>query len=397
MYHHNRLKLISQFNKLNLYTGLFIIPGGKVTYEYQTDNELPFYQESNFRYLFGIEEPNVVGCLDLTTSRAWILIHESHSIWTHYDISKEQYQLDDIRNLDELQTYDITWHYTPHNKFVHRLLAEARIIKSEMELDLMRYVNKITCTAHIEVMKACTPGLYEYDLEALFKYTTYVNGPCRFQSYLPICASGTNSAILHYSTNTKLIRHNEIVLLDMGASYRGYRSDVTVTIPSNGRFTYQQTLIYNLVLYTAKILSTKVKPCITWTYLQNKAIKYLIKGLRTIGLIQGSFDELVQSKIIDLFFPHAIGHHIGLDTHDVPEISDRPFEPNMVIAIEPGIYFIPSLLEPANPYLNMSMIQEYWTFGGIRIENNLIVTNTGSEMLTKLPREISEIEAIMKK
>jgi len=294
-----------------------------------------------------------------------------------------------------------------------------RLIKTDEELKLMRYVNKITSYAHNEVMKSCKPGMKEFELEAMFLHLIYVNGRCRHTAYTCICGTGKNGATLHYPNNDKDIQDSNMCLLDMGAEYHCYCADVTCSFPSNGKFTQDQKEVYEIVLNAQKAVMAVMKPGINWEDMHRLAARTICEGLLKYNFIQGNVDELIANHIPALFFPHGLGHMLGLDTHDVggyPKDVEKINEPgirylrarrtlqkNMVITVEPGVYFIDALLLPAivdpkiNKYLNAEKIKRFMNFGGVRLEDDVVITDTGIENLTVCPREIVDVEELMQK
>ncbi|PSN46021.1 Xaa-Pro dipeptidase [Blattella germanica] len=237
---------------------------------------------------------------------------------------------------------------------------QSRVIKTEMELEVMRYVNKISSDAHIQVMRSIRPGMMEYQAEAIFCNYAYLVGGCRHISYSCICGSGENGSILHYghaaAPNDKIINDGDI-LFDMGANYRGYAADITCSFPVNGKFTKDQAMIYNAVLDANKAVMNAMKPGVSWVEMHKLANKTMLAALRDGGLLKGDVDEMMKAGMGAIFQPHGLGHLMGLDVHDVggylEGTPERPTEPGfkslrtarnleagMVLTIEPGCYFI---------------------------------------------------------
>jgi Xaa-Pro dipeptidase len=305
---------------------------------------------------------------------------------------------------DKIETFEINYDK------LYPLLCECRLYKSEKELELLRFINKISSEAHIHVMKQVKNCTRERDLEAEFLYYISRNYGCRYLSYTCICCSGPNGSILHYGhsaePNRRKFFKTDMLLLDMGAEYFGYDSDITCSFPVSGKFTEDQKKIYNAVLTTQKLLETEIKNGVSWKYLQDLCLNSIASELIKIGLINQlgkSVDELVQIGIPQLFMPHYFGHVMGLDTHDVNTTTKQTslLETNMVITNEPGIYFMQPLLLPAfddplySQYLNKEKIMCYINFGGIRLEDDVIVLENGCENMTIVPRSIEEIEKNM--
>lgn len=475
MFDENRKKVIilmkkinnkNQQNKLNknLINSVLLFQGGKDFHRYDTDVDFIFKQESFFAYLFGINEPNFYGAIDMNTEESILFIPElpeNMAVWIGPNKTKEfyknKYGVDHVDYTHNIKTYllnkNIKSVYLPKgiNMYSNRenepvvfdgmgsfklnytllmdALCEARVIKSEKELNLMRFVNKISSEAHIDVMKNANLCTYERELESHFLHYINKNYGCRHVSYGCICCSGHNGAVLHYghagSPNDKIINKdmNEMLLLDMGAEYHNYGSDITCSFPISGKFTENQKLIYNAVLDAQLAVEKHVKKGVSWNYLQKTADIVLLEHLINMNLVfhNGvSIDNLIDIyKISKIFMPHGFGHLLGLDVHDVDSSIFREYSDNknnednknrkdsllrkgMVITVEPGIYFNESILLPAfknndiNKFLNVEKIlSEFMNFGGIRLEDDVIVLDDSCEVITKVPRTIEEIENVM--
>ena len=259
------------------------------------------------------------------------------------------------------------------------ILHEMRLIKSDIEIEIMRKAGSITCEAHNHAMSSVKPGMFEYQLEAEYLYTFAKNG-ARFPAYNSIVGGGNNSCILHYNENNSELNDGDLVLVDAGCEYDYYASDVTRTFPVGKKFTEEQKLIYEVVLEAHKKSMEEIKPGNPWNKTHDKSVEVITDGLNDLGLLQGNQDY---SK----FYMHRIGHWLGMDVHDVGNYKRdgewRDFEPGMVMTIEPGIYILDSLED----------VDTKWLGIGIRIEDDVLVTETGFEILTPdSPREISDIE-----
>jgi len=301
--------------------------------------------------------------------------------------------------------------------YLHTRLVECRVHKSAEELDLLRAINKISSEAHKAVMRRCEPGMMEYQLESLYLHECYTRGGMRFVAYTCICGAGPSGATLHYGQNNKPVHDGDMVLLDMGCEYHCYASDITCSYPSNGKFSDKQKLIYNAVLLANRTVTEKLRPGVLWPDMHRLCERVLLEQLKEIGILRGSVDDMMKNFLGSVFQPHGLGHLMGLDVHDVGgyppgvERIDEPglrglrlgrvLEEDMVLTVEPGIYFIPAVLEKAveNPALKdffcMDKLREFWSFGGVRIEDDIIITSNGCEVMTNVPREITEIEATM--
>jgi Xaa-Pro dipeptidase len=255
-------------------------------------------------------------------------------------------------------------------------------------------------------------------MKAVFDYHQIKNGLMQ-DAYNGIFAAGENSAILHYVENNRQIKDGDLFLIDAGYECNGYASDFTRTYPANGEFTPIQAEIYEAVLEAQKQVIESSGPDVKMEDLHILAARIMMQGLKDADIVTGSIDDLMEEDIFALFFPHGLGHFIGLDTHDVggyPKGVDRierpgikylrmrrTLQPSMVLTIEPGLYFVPALLQPAleddkaSKFLNESKLQEMMDFGGVRIEDNIIITEDGYENLTSVPKERADIEKAIAK
>lgn len=275
---------------------------------------------------------------------------------------------------------------------VDNILAEMRLIKDKYEQDLMRKAGRISAAAHIKAMQAARGAEYEYQLEAELVYECVKHG-AHSQAYNPIVGGGINTCILHYGENNQLLDKSGLVLIDAGAEYHHYAADITRTFPANGKFSKNQKLIYELVLKAQLAALEEIKPGKTWDMAQKVILKIITSGLVELGIIRAngkSTDELIKEEVYKPFYMHNSGHWLGIDVHDVGsykiENKWRKLEPGMVLTVEPGIYIKPGILG----------VDSKWDNIGIRIEDDILVTEYGHEVLTKdVPKQIHEIEELM--
>lgn len=270
------------------------------------------------------------------------------------------------------------------------LLHELRLRKSADEIESMRTAARISAEGHVAAMKACKPGMYEYELEALIEYVFRSKG-ANGVAYQSIVGSGFNSTILHYNTNNAQIQDGDLVLIDAGAEYNMFAGDITRTFPANGKYSKAQQAIYELVLHSNKEVIKMIKPGESFMALHEKTIDIITQGLIDLGLLAGDHKENVERKTYERFFMHRTGHWLGMDVHDVGryKLEDgwRKIEPGMAFTVEPGIYIQPSTEGASEEFHNI----------GIRVEDDIVVTENGCEVLTSLvPKEIADIEALMK-
>ncbi|WP_272687335.1 Xaa-Pro aminopeptidase [Providencia sp. PROV149] len=267
------------------------------------------------------------------------------------------------------------------------LVHEMRLFKSEAEIAVMRKAGEISALAHIRAMKTCRPGMYEYQLCGELEYEFTRHG-ARFPSYNSIVGSGENACILHYTENECEMKDGEMVLIDAGAEFDGYAGDITRTFPVNGKFTEPQRAIYNIVLKALNTALELYRPGTSIHEVTQKIIRIKVEGLVELGILHGDVDQLIENKAHFPFFMHGLSHWLGLDVHDVGFYGvdrDRILEPGMVLTVEPGLYIAPEADVPP----------EYRGIG-IRIEDDIVITETGNENLTDLVvKDPDEIEALM--
>ena len=268
------------------------------------------------------------------------------------------------------------------------LLHDLRLFKSAQEIKWMKKAADISVIAHKRAMKYCRPGSYEYELEGEIVHTFYQHG-CRDSAYPSIVGSGKNSCILHYTDNDQVLTDGDLVLIDAGVEYKGYASDITRTFPVNGKFTNAQKLIYQLVLDAQEAAFNKIKPGNHWDEPHFAAVRVITKGLLKLGILKGTLEQLIANEKYKEFYMHRTGHWLGLDVHDVGDYKLggewRVFEPGMTLTVEPGIYIKRS----------RKLDKKWWNIG-IRIEDDVHVTEQGYELITQgLPRTISDIESYM--
>ncbi len=270
------------------------------------------------------------------------------------------------------------------------ILSEMRLIKNETELERIRQAANITVDGHIAAMVAARPGMYEYELEGIVDATFRSSGAYG-TAFPTIVASGGNATTLHYTTNDCEIKDNTLVLIDAGADYKRYCGDVTRTFPVNGTFTEAQRQIYQLVLDAQYAIIDTIRPGVSIDEPHQKSIELLTEGMLSLGLLKGKTKKLIKKEAYKQFYMYRVGHMIGLDVHDVNCVRDaegefKTFEPGMVITIEPGLYVAEGTKKVPPEYLGI----------GIRIEDDILVTEDGCEVLTDaVPKEIDAIEELM--
>jgi len=270
------------------------------------------------------------------------------------------------------------------NSIVH----EMRLIKDSSEIEAMRESLNITKQAYFETMKALKAGMYEYEIESIFLNTFRKNNAS--SSYESIVGGGDNGTILHYIENNKQLQDGDLLLIDAAAELNYYSSDITRTFPVSGKYTEAQKEIYNVVLKAQLASIETAKVGNTFMDVNNKAIEVLTQGLIDLGILKGDLDELIKTEAYKKFYMHKIGHWLGLDVHDVGRYAvngnSRELKAGMMMTIEPGLYFSESLEGVDPKYLGI----------GIRIEDDILITENGNENLSKdIPKTIEEIESFM--
>jgi Xaa-Pro aminopeptidase len=271
---------------------------------------------------------------------------------------------------------------------IESILHEMRLRKSAAEIKQMRRAAEISAAAHRRLMQICEPGLNEGRLEAEFQHACAIAG-ARHQAYPPIVGGGANACVLHYVENRAALRDGDLVLIDAGCELDGYASDITRTFPVNGRFSPPQLELYELVLEAQIAAIGKAKPGNLWNEPHDEAVTVLTKGLIKLGILKGKLRKLIKDEAHKPYYMHRTGHWLGMDVHDVGRYKTggnwRPFEPGMVLTVEPGLYLGDSEAIPA-PYRQI----------GIRIEDDVLITETGNEILSAgVPKDADAIESLM--
>ncbi len=427
--------LLAKQNRENLFAKLLpnsivILPGNKLKYR-SGDVEYPFRQDNNFYYLTKFVEPNAVAVFIKSNDNQnqFILFNQEidpeKEIWVGSIIGQqavlEEFGVDIAYPINQIDLIlpqlliDKEILYYPmfqnleldHNLHKWRVAAqkiaktqqskafpqmtedlsvilyELRLIKSSIELEKIRYVTQISAKAHEHIMRYVgsnkNKGLTEQHVQAEF-YNYCLQHNCNDMAYPPVVASGKNACILHYTKNSAPLKEKELLLVDAGAEYDYYAADITRVFPINGKFSAEQKDLYQLVLYAQKEAINQIKPRLLWSDLQQTIIKCLVQGLVDLKLLKGDVDELISTKAYRSFYMHGSGHFLGMDVHDPQSYKiDGQFRsllPGMVLTVEPGLY---------------------WQGVGIRIEDDILVTQHGYEILTKAAtKEIDDIEHLMK-
>lgn len=310
-------------------------------------------------------------------------------------------------------------------------IEECRVVKSPYEIALIRHANEVSTAAHVAVMKAAKRASNERELEGLFLKSCIERG-CRNQAYSSIVASGTAAATLHYVQNNAPTKGKLNILLDAGAEADCYASDITRTFPISGKFSPESRSIYDIVLQMQTECISQLRDGVFWDDVHAHAHKVAIAGLLKLGVLKGDAEDIFKSRTSVAFFPHGLGHYLGLDTHDSgghPNYSDTDqmfrylrvrgtLPAGSVITVEPGIYFCRFIIEPFledpkhSKFIDTAILDKYWDVGGVRIEgdvcsvcfltaklisliDNVLVTKDGYDNLTPTPKSVEDIEGII--
>ena len=385
------------------------------------DCTYPFRQDSYFWYLTGFNEPNAALLLLKTeqAEKAIIFLRPRDPLletWNGRRLGVEhapqQLNVNEAYSIEELATvlpkilknltalYYVPEIHTWGDKLVTEsavsfreildwrpMLSEMRLIKSPNEIRLMQQAGQITALAHIKAMQTTRPNRFEYEIESDILHE--FNRHCaRFPSYNSIVAGGSNACILHYTENDRPLNDGDLVLIDAGCEFAMYAGDITRTFPVNGKFSQPQREIYELVLKAQKRAIELLVPGNSIKQANDEVIRIKTQGLVNLGILKGDVDTLIEQQAYRQFYMHGLGHWLGLDVHDVGSYGQdkqRILEIGMVITVEPGIY----ISEDAD-------VPEQYKGIGVRIEDNLLMTEYGSKILTAAaPKEIADIENLM--
>jgi Xaa-Pro aminopeptidase len=409
-----------------------ILPAAPVRIR-NSDVEHPYRQDSDFFYLTGFVEPEAVAVLvpGRAAAEYILFVRDRDPLRETWDGRRagpdgavERYGADDafpIGDLDEIlpglmenrervfyamgthPEFDqkvLGWLQTLRGQARHgkhppqdmtaldHVLHDMRLYKSRVETDLMRESARIAAAAQLRAMRFTQPGRYEYEIaaELMHEYGRH-NAAAAYQ---PICGGGANSCILHYHENDARLADGDLLLVDAGAEFQCYASDITRTWPVNGRFSPAQREVYEVVLEAQRAAFAATKPGNHWNEAHEAAVLATTRGLVSLGLLKGRVPKLIKDGAYRRFFMHRTGHWLGMDVHDVGDykVGDewRVLEPGMAMTVEPGIYI------PAGSH---GVPKRFWDIG-IRIEDDVVITSTGCEILTgDVPRTPQEIEAVM--
>ncbi|KAM0352418.1 hypothetical protein ACHAPU_002085 [Fusarium lateritium] len=443
--------------ELGVTDGLIYLPGEPTRLYEDSDQSPPFKQRRYFYYLTGADFPDCAVTYEIATDRLtlWIPYAEPRQILYHGPTpdaaeAMRKYDVDDVRYTAQLSKF-LHGHLRPektlyvlHSDQAPKLndrprgqtqincsklrpaMDQARVIKTEYEVALIRRASRISAAAHRAVAERLLTMRNEQDVEAVLLAACTSRG-AHAQAYPIIAGAGVNASILHYGANNQPLEGKQLLVVDAGCEYQCYASDITRTLPVSGSFSKEAAAIYSIVQRMQEECIARVHPGTVYYELQLHASDVALQGLRKLGLLKGNFDEIQKAGTVAAFFPHGLGHHIGLEVHDVtgserllmrdnfhveggkremvtatalvamhrmasaslPTKPRQALQPNMIVTIEPGIYFCRPFIEgyflnnsTHAKFINRELLETYYPVGGVRIEDDILVTSEGYENLT---------------
>lgn len=452
----NRRNLLK--NKLS--NGILLFLGNNDSSSNYPQNVYHFRQDSSFLYFFGIDEPGLAAIIDLDSGEEIVFGNDvdiEDIIWTGpVELLKEKAAKSGINQtfpfekvidyIEKANAQKRTVHYLPPYRNDNRIflnqqlgisfeslkqeasldlikaVIELRSIKEPCEIEEIRKYMDVAYEIHTTAMKMAKHGVYEYEIAgAMEGIALSYNGSLSFPTILSV-----RGEVLHGHYHGNMMKNGDLLLVDAGAeSPMHYATDHTRVVPVSGKFTQKQAEIYQIVLDSQMAAINAIKPDVKYQDIHLLSSKVIAEGLKKIGLMKGDIAEAVKAGAHAFFFPHGLGHMMGLDVHDMEDIGQiyvgyddevrpidqfgtaylrlgRRLKPGFVVTVEPGIYFIPELFAQWKSenkfaeFINYDKVSEYLDFGGIRIEDDVLVTETGFEVLGKpIPKTIEEVEAFM--
>ena len=424
-----RKQLMQRIGKGNL-----ALIGSATTHTRNRDVNYPFRQDSDFYYLTGFNEPDslavfipereqgeyILFCREFDEKKAlWEGAHAGLEGATQHYAADDSFPIEDLNDIlpgmlenkskvfypmgrdSDLDHKLLDWinHIRRQSRTgvtapgelvsLEHIVHEMRLFKSAAELKLMRRAATVSAAAHVKAMQKCKAGLYEYQIEAEI-INHFLQDGLRAVAYPSIVAAGKNACTLHYTENTSKLKSGDLLLVDAGAECDHYAADITRTYPISGHFSEAQKQLYQLVLDAQLASIEEIKPKQSMQLAHEASVNVLTKGLVSLGLLKGRVATLIKNEKYKQFYMHRIGHWLGMDVHDVGDYKInqewRLLEKGMVLTIEPGLYI------PAD----CKTVDEQWRGIGIRIEDDVLVTADGHEVLTcDVPKSIQEIENVM--
>ncbi|MDO6387751.1 Xaa-Pro aminopeptidase [Uliginosibacterium sp. 31-12] len=397
------------------------------------DSDYPYRHDSYFHYLSGFGEPEAVLVLIASAEETRSVLfcrekNEEREIWDGFrfgpEAARERFGMDATHPVSELAkrlpeligNQPALWYSLGHDEEWDRRITDAlnsvragarngisvpteicdlrvqldemRLFKDANEIGLMRRAAEITSAAHRRAMRACRPGMMEYEIEAEILHEFRRSGS-QFPAYTSIVAGGPNACVLHYNANNQPLRDGELLLIDAGCEFDSYAADITRTFPVNGRFEGPQRDVYALVLASQKAAIAECRAGKYFNDPHDVAVRILAQGMLDLKLLSGSLDEVLETSSYRRFYMHRTSHWLGMDVHDCGEYKQRgrwrDLEPGMVLTIEPGCYIRPADDVP----------EAFWNIG-VRIEDDVLITGNHPDVLTSAaPKCIKDVEACM--
>lgn len=438
-----------------------VLQGGtseKFTFYCSDTDVTEFRQEAFFRYLFQLNEPDCYGVLDLEREESILyvpVVSPESERWQGPARKPEWYTetygvttTENTPNLaDSLHARGITKllvlkglntdsgmetqttakfpgieKFEVDESILHPVLCELRVIKTDREIEHLRRACRMSAQAHTYVMRHIKPGMTELQCEMLFKAWAGYFGAARHMAYTCICASGAHGSILHYGhagyPNNRVLEDGDMIVLDMGAEYAGYSTDLTRSYPVNGKFTDDQRKVFNAVLAAQKAVYARLRPGTSWPEMHRLSERVILEHLVEMGILKGSIEEMEKAFVASLFMPHGLGHLLGLNVHDVGGYPcgthrskekglsylrcGRTLQKGMVLTVEPGLYFNKPWIEQGlkDPnvakFVNVEKLEPFYAFGGVRLEDDILITEDGYENLSgSWPTTPEEIEGVI--
>jgi Xaa-Pro aminopeptidase len=379
---------------------------------YDSDKEVyPFEIDPNFYYLTSCDLPNVT--ILHHAKKDYVYVDIPNPVF--YDVTHFKRKLKlcfkadiidlkdlllllqsskDIQTLPNIKTHP---HFSKFKRFhmdttsIASELSNKREIKFPDEILAIEEACKYTSGGIKQIMKSSYLGMNQLELVGIFKHYLSTFG-IQELSFNPITSHARDNSILHYEATNKRIKHNTLILLDVGCKYNHYCSDISRTFPLSGKFSEKSKLIYQAVLHTLKYALRLMKPKAQWQTITHKVKLKLYDECLKINLVDKVDNDSDKLQVISTLMPHSLGHHVGLETHDCGPITT--LQANMVIAVEPGLYF--QVGQEREPFINKKTWKELANLGGVRIEDTIVITSKGHKNLSKVPKEMSAIENLMK-
>ncbi|KAF4919613.1 putative Xaa-Pro aminopeptidase PEPP [Colletotrichum viniferum] len=424
-------------------TGVLYVEGRMTKMIEDNDEPEPFRQRRYFYYLTGCPLADCHYVFDLESSESTLFIppiDPDSVIWSGLPVSaaeaKELYDVDHVKYTTDVnaelvrlgkgsktvfaiegQVLDsITFLEFEGKNFsvLKNAIETCRVVKDDFEVALTRKANAVSTIAHHAVVEKVKKAKNESELYATFLYHSISNGATN-QAYNGIFAAGRAAATLHYVANDAPLAGKQNLLLDAGMEWNCYASDITRTFPISGKFSKESRQIYDIVLKMQLDTTAALKEGVVWDDIHLMAHKIAIDGLHSVGILKGDKEEILKNRTSVAFFPHGLGHYLGMDTHDVggnPNYADTDpmfrylrvrgkLPAGSIVTVEPGIYFCNFIIEPYlkdpvhSKYIDTAVLEKYWDVGGVRIEDNILITATGSENLTPTIKDPDELEKII--